>query len=74
MNFLSQKGMVWPKGRVEAIILFGEKGWKVTAWYLKEPGRTYQAASGADVLDEESAKKKLDEVFGEWIQKEARRK
>ena len=74
MNFLNRKGMVWPRGRVEGVIFFGEKGWRVTAWYLKEPGRTYDVARGEDVLAEEAAKKKLDEVFDEWIQKEARRK
>lgn len=74
MNFLSKKGMIWPDGRVQGIIYFGDKGWKASAWYLKDATKTYKIGEGSEVLDRLSAAAKLDEVFDGWIQKQGRRR
>lgn len=61
------------KVRAEAVIFYGENGWKAKAWYLDDPKSQVDLGSGTKVYTHEGATAHIAELAESWRKAETER-
>lgn len=72
-DFVTIKLSKGSKLRAECILIYSSTGWKARAFYYDNPKSMVTIGSGTDILDEESATKKLGELSRGWRKNEGKR-
>lgn len=72
-DFRTIKMLKGKKVRAEAVIFYGEAGWKAKAWYLEDPKVTYDLGNGTKIHNHDTAIAHITELANSWRDAETKR-
>jgi len=72
-DFKTIKLLKGTKVRAEAVIFYGESGWKAKVWYLDSPKSTSDLGNGTKVMNHDGANEHIKELAEGWRDAEIKR-